>query len=174
MLEAGNIAVTSWHDGGVSDSPTFRPAAMTPVIRRAGPTDAAALEPLMIAFDAAEHIAWDAERVRPAIARLLESDDAGVIVVAEAGALVGYVVVTWGFDLEFAGRDAFVTEIFVDAAHRGHRLGSALLDAAMDAARAGGAVALHLLVDPANAPALAMYVRAAFERSHRTLMTRML
>ena len=115
-------------------------------------------------------------RARPAIARLLANDDLGVILlaVADDGAAIGYTVVTWGFDLEFAGRDALLTEIFVDARQRRHRLGIALIEAAITAARAAGAAALHLMVDPANPPAIALYRRADFEPSHRVMMTKRL
>lgn len=126
----------------------------------------------MIAFYAAEQIAWNSPRVRPALERLLGSDEIGVILVAEhAGALVGYAIVTWGFDLEFAGRDAGLTDMLVDAAHRQRRVGRALLDAAITAARDGGASALHLLVDPANPPALALYRSGGFETNRRVSMT---
>lgn len=145
------------------------------IIRRAGPADLAALEPMMAAFSAVEQIAWDAVQVRPAIDRLLASDDAGVILVCERGGVrIGYAVVTWGFDLEFAGRDAFLTELFIEPVHRRHHLGGALLEAALTAARAAGAAALHLLVDPTNPPAIALYRRADFEPSHRVMMTKRL
>jgi ribosomal protein S18 acetylase RimI-like enzyme len=141
-------------------------------IRRAGPHDRAALEPLMAEFYAAEQMPWDATVVRPALDRLLASDEVGVVFVAEqGGALVGYAIITWAFDLEFAGRDAGLTDMFVAQAHRQRRVGQALLDAALAAARAGGAAALHLLVDPANLPAVALYRRGGFATSHRRPMT---
>jgi ribosomal protein S18 acetylase RimI-like enzyme len=141
-------------------------------VRRAKPVDATALLPLMRAFNVAERIAWDPVRARPAIDRLLGSDDVGVILVAvHADALAGYAVVTWGFDLEYAGRDAFLTELFVEPAHRRRAVGRALLDAASAAAWSGGATALHLLVDPGNGGAIALYEGAGFERSPRIVMT---
>jgi ribosomal protein S18 acetylase RimI-like enzyme len=141
-------------------------------VRRAAPADANALLPLMRAFNVAERIAWDPVRARPALERLVESDDVGVILVAvHADALAGYAVVTWGFDLEYAGRDAFVTELFVEPGYRRQRVGRTLLDAAIAAAWRGGAAALHLLVDPANDRAIALYAGAGFERSPRAVMT---
>jgi GNAT superfamily N-acetyltransferase len=150
-------------------------ASDAPIIRRAGAADRDALEPMMAAFNAAERIAWDPARARAALDRLLGTDDVGLILVAEqGGGAIGYAVVTWGFDLEFAGRDALLTELFVDPAHRRHHVGVALLEAVVTAARTAGAAALHLLVDPANPPAIALYRRSDFEPSHRVMMTKLL
>lgn len=126
----------------------------------------------MIAFYAADHIAWRGPCVRIALDRLLVSEEIGVVLVAEhADALIGYAIVTWGFDLEFAVRDAGLTDMFVDAAHRQRRVGRALLAAAIAAARDAGAGALHLLVDPGNPPALALYRAGGFATNRRTSMT---
>jgi ribosomal protein S18 acetylase RimI-like enzyme len=144
-------------------------------IRRATAADLAALEPMMAAFNASEQIAWDPVRARPAVDRLLASDELGVILLAETGgAPIAYAVVTWGFDLEFAGRDAFLTELFVEPSYRRRHVGARLLEASLSAARAGGAAALHLMVDPANPTAIGLYRRADFEPSQRVMMTKRL
>lgn len=143
------------------------------MVRRARPEDLEALIPLMISFNAVEEVAWEPAKARPALEHLLASDQAGVIVVAARGdALVGYAVVTWGFDLEFAGRDAFLTEIFVKPVHRRGGVAGSLLEGVMAAGRAAGAAALHLMVYPDNAPAISLYQRAGFARIPRVAMTR--
>ena len=43
---------------------------------------------------------------------------------------VGYLLVTFGFSVEFGGRDAFVDELYVADAARGQGLGSAALQVA--------------------------------------------
>ena len=45
---------------------------------------------------------------------------------AERG-LCGYFVLTWGFDLEWNGRDAFLSELFLIPDARGKALGAAAL-----------------------------------------------
>ena len=142
------------------------------MIRRAVPDDLAALAPLMVEFNQSEQIAWDPDVARPAIERLLASDEVGFILAAlEDDVLIGYTVVTWGFDLEFAGRDAMLTELFIAPSHRRKHLGTALVEAAMARAGAAGAAALHLMVDPAKPGAIALYRRADFEPSRRVMMT---
>ena len=148
---------------------------MKPLVRRARPADLDALVPLMIAFNAAERVDWDPVASHDALAHLLASDATGAILVAERdGLLAGYAVVTWGFDLEFAGRDAFLTEIFVEPVHRRGGTARALLDGVMASARDAGAAALHLMVYPDNAPAIALYEGAGFARIPRVAMTRSL
>src|SRR6188768_2745599 len=83
--------------------------------------DEAKIVPLMIAFNQAEGIVWRPEPMRAALRRLICEPDLGVVLVGRdvsAGAVVGYSLATFGFDLEFAGRDAFITELFVEDAFR--------------------------------------------------------
>jgi diamine N-acetyltransferase len=101
----------------------------------------------------------------------------GVVLVAShatRNALVGYTVGTFGYDLEFAGPDAFLTELYVAAASRGRGLGARLLDAVTAALRAGGARAVTLLVLPGNTAARRLYARAGFQRLPRLAMVRRL
>jgi ribosomal protein S18 acetylase RimI-like enzyme len=83
-------------------------------------------------------------------------------------------VVTFGYDLEFAGRDAFVTELFVQPAARRVGWGDRLLRAAAGEARRAEVRALHLQVYADNAPALALYRRQGFEPSPRLFLSKRL
>jgi ribosomal protein S18 acetylase RimI-like enzyme len=82
-------------------------------------------------------------------------------------------MVTFGYDLEFAGRDAFLTELWVDPPARGSGAGGAALALLDPELRALGVHALHLLVRPDN-PALRLYRRSGFVASPRITMTRRL
>jgi ribosomal protein S18 acetylase RimI-like enzyme len=138
--------------------------------------DDVALLRLMQPFNLAEEIPWRPKRVRAALRRLLRDARLGVVLVAEARdhALVGYVVATFNYDLEFAGPDAFVTELFVEPAARRDGLGTRLLEAAVSSLRAAGAAAVHLLVRPTNRAARSLYARRGFEEVPRLMMTRQL
>jgi ribosomal protein S18 acetylase RimI-like enzyme len=153
------------------------PKAKAPAkIRRARLADAAALLQLMKPFNLAEEIPWRPRRVRVALRRLLRDVRLGIVLVAEARdrALVGYVVATFNYDLEFAGPDAFVTELFVRPAARRDGLGTRLLEAAISSLRAAGAAAVHLLVRPENRSARSLYAGLGFEEVPRLMMTRQL
>jgi ribosomal protein S18 acetylase RimI-like enzyme len=146
-------------------------------IARANLPDASDIIPLMIAFNAAEHIPWRPDTMVPALRELLGRPDLGVVLVArEPGsrACVGYTVATHGYDIEFSGADAFVAELFVAPEFRKRGLGRALLDAVVEELRAGGTKAVHLMVRPENGRARALYEGRGFEVIPRLLMTKSL
>jgi ribosomal protein S18 acetylase RimI-like enzyme len=115
----------------------------------------------------------DADLAR-ALRRLL--DDAslgGVWLVERGGQVVGYAIVTYGYDLEFAGSDAWLTELWIDEAARGAGTGSEVLRLLGDEVKARGVNALHLQVREEN-PALRLYQRAGFSAVPRLILTKRL
>jgi ribosomal protein S18 acetylase RimI-like enzyme len=145
--------------------------------RRARPTDLERLLPLMAAFNRAEGIPFRRSKVIAGLGQLLRRRSLGVVVVADSadGArLDGYAIGTFGFDLEFAGPDAFLTELFVRPDSRRGGLGARLLAAVTRELREDGARAVTLLVDPKKAAARRLYARAGFEEIPRLPMVRRL
>lgn len=149
-------------------------------IRTATFDDWESLAPLMEAFNAMEGIAWKADAMAEAFRRLCEEASLGFALVAEDAQVTetrnpsGYVIATYNFDLEFAGRDAFVTELFVVPEARRRGVATALLEAAEGEAIRQDVRALHLLVLPNNRVAEALYRRMGFVASPRTMMTKAL
>jgi phosphinothricin acetyltransferase len=145
------------------------------LVRDATPADADALLGMMAEFNALEEITFDPERTRPALVRLLGDVRLGRVLLAEmAGRAAGYAVITWGYDLEFDGRDAFLTEVFLAGDVRGRKHGKTLMAAVERAARAGGAHAVHLMVRPENTPARRLYERVGFAPPPRVLLSKRL
>ena len=142
-------------------------------IARAAMEHADDILPLMIAFNQVEGIPWRPEVMVPALHRLLDDEHLGMALVARAGSrLVGYSVATFGYDLEFAGRDAFITEIFVDSRARGRGLGRSLLTSTVRHLRQRGVNAVHLVVRPENQRARSLYETHGFKASPRIIMTK--
>lgn len=143
-------------------------------LRLAVVDDLAEVLPRTLALNAHESITVDPAALEAALARLL-GDPAlgGVWLVERDGAAIGYAIVTYGYDLEFAGRDAFLTELWIDPAARGGGAGTAALELLGPELRARGVHALHLQVRPDN-PALRLYQRTGFTASPRITMTRAL
>jgi ribosomal protein S18 acetylase RimI-like enzyme len=124
-----------------------------------------------------EAIPFRAEAMGAALSRLLAEPDLGFVLVArqrESRALAGYGIATFGFDVEFAGHDAFITDLYVEPSARNRGLGQALLDALADGLRERGAKAVHLMVRPENERARALYEARGFNVVPRTLMTKLL
>jgi ribosomal protein S18 acetylase RimI-like enzyme len=145
------------------------------VLAPAGPADLDALLPMLERFNAGEGIAFDAALARRALGELLARPELGrVYRIVSAGATVGYGALTFGWSLEWGGRDAFIDEIYLEPPQRGQGLGRAALRALMDEARALGVRALHLEVEADNAPAQALYRSEGFAGSERRLLSRRL
>jgi ribosomal protein S18 acetylase RimI-like enzyme len=85
-----------------------------------------------------------------------------------------YLVIGFGFSLEFGGRDAFVDELYVAPEARSRGLGSEALTLAEEACRAAGIRALHLEVAHENHRARALYARSGYYAHERHLMTKRL
>ena len=144
--------------------------------RVAGPADAEQLLDWMVDFNRIEGIAYDRARMGAALAPLLAdaSPPGRALMASVDGRGVGYALVGFSYDLEFGGRDGWLTEVYLVPEARGRKLGRALVDAAAEMARAHGVGALHLSVRPENAPALALYRGAGFQPWKRLAFTRKL
>jgi ribosomal protein S18 acetylase RimI-like enzyme len=92
----------------------------------------------------------------------------------EGNDVLGYLLITLGFSIEYGGRDGFIDDFFVTQAARGRGLGKKMLDFALAQADALGIRTLHLEVEPGNDPALDLYRAAGFEETGRRLMRRRL
>jgi ribosomal protein S18 acetylase RimI-like enzyme len=147
---------------------------MTVQTRPAGPNDVEALLDMMrqlYSEDASTPFVRAGHR--HAVEELLATPAAGEIWIFEgAGMPIGYLVVTYGFSLEFHGRDAFVDELFIAASHRRKGLGRRALAIAEEACRQRGVRSLHLEVEIANDAAHELYRRGGFRDHGRRLMTK--
>lgn len=145
------------------------------LVRPAAESDVPTILDMMEDFNHHEQIAWQRGPGEAPLRALIGDPGLGLVCLGEQdGAAVGYAIVTWGFDLEWAGRDCFLTELYVRPERRGAQLGARLLEQATALAREAGARAIHLVVRHDNPTARALYERAGFEAIPRTLMTRRL
>ena len=144
-------------------------------LRQAHLEDLERLLPWMHRFNDHEGIAVDPTMHRRAVEQLLGDPTLGVVFVARLSSVdIGYAVVTYNFDLEFAGRDAFLTELWIEAQRRGRGLGRAIVAAIFDALRTRDVKALQLAVRPENARALRLYRSLGFEDWTRLALGRRL
>jgi GNAT superfamily N-acetyltransferase len=117
------------------------------------------LLPMMEQFNRFEQTPWHAGMKERALRTLVANRSLGVVVLLhEDEQLVGYFVVTWGFDLEWDGRDAFLTELYLVPEARGRGLGRSALQAVEAQAREQSARALHLMYRVENVAAGHLYL----------------
>jgi ribosomal protein S18 acetylase RimI-like enzyme len=148
---------------------------MEPSFRTAGPSDTDALVEMMRDFNAHERIAFDEGEVRAALAQLFADDSLGLACLVLLGEkTAGYVVMAFGFSVEFRGRDAFIDELFVKDEHRGRGLAASALRFAEGVCHGRGVRALHLEVERENTRAQSVYRRAGFADHDRYLLTKWL
>jgi GNAT superfamily N-acetyltransferase len=106
---------------------------------------------------------------------LIDDTRLGAIwLVDEDGAAAGYLVVTFGFSMEFGGTRAFVDDFFVRPSSRGKGLGAAALKTVRKECADHGVRALLVETGPDDHPARRLYAREGFEASGRVLLTQAL
>ncbi len=144
-------------------------------LRQAGPNDAEALLPLIQALFAFEGVVQPPHRISASLETLLTQPSLGGAWIFELGAeIAGYAVVTFGYDVEYGGRDAWVTDFYVLPEPQGQGLGRQAMELLEQEAKRLGVQALHLQVRESNVRALRLYEARGFTRVPRTCMTKQL
>lgn len=132
-------------------------------IRPATPADAGALVTLLEAQLVEHDIHLAPEALRRAVQGALAPEHGCVLVAADAvQGVVGFAYLGYVWTLEHGGRSAWLEELHVARAHRGRGLGTQLLEAALEAAREAGCLAVDLDVEASHARVQALYARAGF------------
>jgi len=96
------------------------------------------------------------------------------LIACEGGRLVGFAALSFLWTLEHGGRNAWLDELYVLPERRGHGIGEALLHAALEAARAAGALAIDLEIETGHERAASLYQRNGFAPLRRTRWARAL
>jgi GNAT superfamily N-acetyltransferase len=125
------------------------------------------------AYYAFDGIRFEVDGVRAAIQSLLESAALAEAWLIQDGAeYVGHFVLSFGFDLEFGGRQATLTELYLAEHARGRGLGSAALRFVQDRLSAAGIRTLELQAEDKNPGARRFYERAGFVAETRIPFTK--
>ena len=132
------------------------------------------LDALVAAFHAEAGISIDDDARRAGLKPMLEGIPHGAAyLIGPSRAPIGYLVVTFGWSLEFGGLDGFLDEIYVRPGVRGRGIASEVLQALPRALAGAGLKALHLEVAKDAVRTQALYKRAGFRpRDGYMLMTK--
>lgn len=129
------------------------------------------LLPLVRAYHEFEGIAHPDADTESALRPLIGESALGRIwLVCLASQPIGYVALCFGYSIEFAGRDAFVDEMFIAPKYRGRGFGQEALALVRHEAAELGIRALHLEVARDNRRAQSLYRRAGFAPRDRFLL----
>jgi GNAT superfamily N-acetyltransferase len=136
--------------------------------RRAERIDVDDLLALVREYYEFDHIRFDEGMVRRGLTHLLSEPSLGEgWLITVDSELVGYFVLTYGFDVEFGGRQAFVTDLYLRPSVRRCGIGTAALGFIEEHLRRLGMSAYELQVERTNTPARAFYERSGFEAHDR-------
>ncbi len=154
-------------------------ATLSPTIRAATTADLQGLVALVAQYYMYDGISFDQAAIERGLRELLAHPVLGGVWLIYAGGdppgePAGYFVLTYGFDLEFGGRQATITELFLKETHRRGGLGSAALRFAEQLLCAQGIGALELQAERHNQAALAFYKQLGFEAHDRIPLSKRL
>ena len=146
---------------------------MAPTLRLATESDADLLLTLMREYYAFDGHRFDPPEARSALMGLLREPAYGrAWLILDRNDVIGYVVLCFGYSLEYLGRDAFLDEFYLKETHRRQGLGSQVLKMVEEAARACDVRALHLEVVRRNHAAGQFYRKAGYSDHNHHLMTK--
>ncbi len=98
-----------------------------PLLRRTREADLDTLLPLMEEFYEYEKRTFTAEKVS-ALAGLLRDSSLGwVALICDGGGAAGYIVLTYGYSIEYHGRDLLVDDLYLRPEYRGRGWGTWVL-----------------------------------------------
>ena len=143
------------------------------IFRVATRADLDSLLPLVRAYYEFDHLSFDERVARTALENFVGDPTFGRVwfICADID-VIGYLVLTLGYSIEYGGRDAFIDEVYLRAAYRGQGIGRQAMAFAETQCRALGVRALHLEVERDNTTAHALYRKVGFVDHDRYLMTK--
>jgi ribosomal protein S18 acetylase RimI-like enzyme len=148
------------------------PADSQPQFRVAVSADAELLLDFMRDYYAFDGHKYEREKARVALLGLLRNPAYGLAwLILDGSVAVGYIVVCFGYSLEYLGRDAFIDEFYLIESYRGRGWGRRTFEFVQEEARRQNVQAIHLEVVRQNRAALEFYRRLGFKDHDHRLMT---
>jgi ribosomal protein S18 acetylase RimI-like enzyme len=137
-------------------------------IRRATLDDLSILVGFVQAYYAHDKIPFSETASRAALTDLLAHEHLGrVWLVYADDQPIGYAVLTFGYSLEFHGREAVLDELYLEAGYRGQGIGTQTMHHLESAAKTLGIGAIHLEVERDNEGAQRFYESLGFQARRR-------
>lgn len=120
-----------------------------------------------------EKIPYEKEILRGCLQDMLKNPALGTVrLVMYDNAPAGYFVLTFGYSLEYHGRNAVLDEFYIREAYQGKGAGTRCLKYIDEYCIQENIIAVHLVVDRVNARAKELYHRNGYEVHDRYLMSK--
>lgn len=140
-------------------------------LQLASTADLPIILPLVTAYHEFETIHRTDQHRHQALHHLLSDLSLGGIwLIVQGSHIVGYIALTFGYSIEFGGRDAFIDEFYICPRQRGQGLGTKALELIQTEAKSLGIHALHLEVAHTNKRAQHLYTQANFQARNKYLL----
>ncbi|HCF29262.1 MAG TPA: GNAT family N-acetyltransferase [Cyanobacteria bacterium UBA11049] len=141
--------------------------------KRAEMSDMEILMEFIREFCEVDHHPFDDFSVRVALTKIVSDDSLGrVWLIQRNSEAIGYIVLTFGYSLEYRGREAVIDEIYIRESHRGRGIGKRAIEFVEEVSPSLEIKALHLEVERENIAAQYFYRKVGFEDQDSYLMTK--
>lgn len=144
-----------------------------PQFRIAVESDTGILLRFMREYYAFDGHGFDEPKAHVAMMALLRDANLGrAWLILDGAGAVGYVVLCFGYSLEWLGRDAFVDEFYLLEEYRRRGWGRKTMEFVEEEARVAGVRTLHLEVVRQNTTALEVYRKLGFVARESTFLSK--
>jgi ribosomal protein S18 acetylase RimI-like enzyme len=141
--------------------------------KRAEKSDLEILMEFIREFCEVDHHPFDDSSIRVALTKILSDDSLGrVWLIQHNSQAIGYIVLTFGYSLEYRGREAVIDEIYILESHRGQGIGKRAIEFVEEVSPSLEIKVLHLEVERENIAAQRFYQKVGFEAQDSYLMTK--
>lgn len=121
------------------------------------------------------NITFNSSLTRKALIQLLNDESIGRIwLIQDQSKIIGYVILTLSYSLEYGGRDAFIDEFYIESDYQRQGIGKQTIKFLEEVCIALNVQALHLEVERENTSAQSFYRQVGFADHDRYLMTKYL
>jgi GNAT superfamily N-acetyltransferase len=119
--------------------------------RLANTTDIPILIGMIKSFYIEDHHKYQEKKIRKALGEIIREKEWGKVFLIEfKNQIIGYFILTYGWSLEYFGRDIFIDEIFIKKSFRGLGLGKRSLEFIEQYVKENNILAIHLEVNKYN------------------------
>ena len=141
--------------------------------KRAEMSDLEILMEFIREFCEVDHHPFDDSSIRVALAKIVSDESLGrVWLIQHNNQAIGYIVLTFGYSLEYRGREAVIDEIYIREGHQGQGIGKRAIEFVEEVSPSLEIKVLHLEVERENIAAQHFYRKVGFEAQDSYLMTK--